>query len=153
MINSAAFDAADLADRIEAYFNNIEEENQTPKKTPSKQKNEDTANNQTTLSWPGPVTLSGLAYYLGFDGKEAFIDYEQNGAYARLLRRARLRIETAYEKKLHSQSSSGAIFALKSWGWHEKADEKAVDMVFKTLKVEVVETGTLIAASEKDVDT
>ena len=134
MINSAAFDAADLSSCIKAYFNNIEDENQTKNKTSSGSKNEDIVNNKTIPPVSGPATLSGLAYSLGFDSRNSFWDYEQNGEFAFLLKRARLRIESVYEKKLHNQTCTGAVFALKSMGWNEKSDDKTATVPFKTLQ-------------------
>lgn len=48
-----------------------------------------------------PATLTGLALYLGFNSREQFEQYESKGKFAANLKRARLRIEAIYEKKLH----------------------------------------------------
>jgi len=69
-----------------------------------------------------------------------------------VLKRSRLRVEALYERKLHQQSPSGAIFALKSFGWKEKADDKAITIgPAKSLKIEIIETGHHPADSEKEV--
>lgn len=102
---------------------------------------------------PQPPTLSGLALFLGFESLQAFIDYEQNGHYAHILRRARLQIEAEYEKQLSTQPATGAIFALKSLGWMEKQAEK--DHAFAnsaaSLKIEIVLTGPAPAQAEQEV--
>jgi hypothetical protein len=101
---------------------------------------------------PEPATIAGLALYLGFSSRQAFEDYEANGKFADRLKRARLQIEAAYEKKLHYQSPTGAIFALKSMGWNERADNKPADEAANTLlKVEIIKSGPQLAASEKEV--
>jgi hypothetical protein len=102
---------------------------------------------------PQPPTLSGLAYHLGFDSLQAFEAYEKNGRFASIAKRARLQIESEYEKMLHQQPSTGAIFALKSLGWMEKTATKADDRksVGLTLKIEMVVTSTAPASCEQNV--
>jgi hypothetical protein len=153
MFDPADFTAAGLATRIEIYFDAIEEGYPPAKKTTAGAKSDSHIAQQSCAPESGPPTLSGLSYFLGFESREAFADYETNGKFSSLLKRARLRIEIAYEKKLHHQSSAGAIFALKSMGWNEKADDKTGNgPIFKTLTVEVIETGPALAATEKEVD-
>lgn len=99
-----------------------------------------------------PPTMSGLAYHLGFESFQAFEACEAKGKYAFRLKRARLRVEAEYEKKLHFQSSTGAIFALKSWGWSERNNSSsAEEPTNNILKVEVINAGPKLAGSEKDV--
>lgn len=99
-----------------------------------------------------PPTLTGLALFLGFDSRNDFESCEAKGVYSASLKRARLRIEAAYEKKLHFHSSSGAVFALKNLGWNDRGDnkpqEKETDNV---LQVEIVQSGLKPASSEKEV--
>jgi hypothetical protein len=100
---------------------------------------------------PQPPTLSGLAFHLGFDSLQTFEAYEKNGLFATVLKRARLKIEAEYEKMLHQQPVTGAIFALKSLGWLEKSTDNApVNDI--TIKIEILETGPAPAAREQEVD-
>lgn len=69
-------------------------------------------------------TISGLCYYLGFESRQSFYDYEKNEQFSYTIKRARLRIETLYEENLQSPSCTGSIFALKNFGW---IDSQAVD--------------------------
>ena len=69
-----------------------------------------------------PITLTGLALHLGFTSLEQFEEYEKRGGFAVDIKRARLRIEQAYEKRLHQASPTGAIFVLKTFGWNEKSE-------------------------------
>ena len=79
-------------------------------------------------------------------------DYERKGKYAEKISRARLRVMAEYEKKLHVTSSTGAIFALKSWGWNERAEPAQIDDSANTkLKVEIVQTGPPLASAENEV--
>jgi hypothetical protein len=103
---------------------------------------------------PQPPTLSGLAFYLGFDSLQAFESYETNGRFASVLKRARLQIETEYEKQLHNQPSTGAIFALKSLGWMDRQtqDNNSTSLTANaTLKIEILECGPVPATCEQEV--
>ena len=70
----------------------------------------------------GNATISGLCYYLGFDSRQSFYDYEKREEFSYTIKRARLRIEMAYEDRLHSSTPAGAIFALKNFGWSDKTE-------------------------------
>src|ERR1700739_4149789 len=73
-----------------------------------------------------PPTLAGLAYFLGFTSRQEYESFEAKRKYSALLKRARLLIESIYEKKLH-HSSSGAVFVLKTMGRNEHTDNKLQD--------------------------
>ena len=60
--------------------------------------------------------------FLGFCDRRSFYDYEQNEGFSYTVKKARLRIEAEYENALHYQSPTGAIFALKNFGWKDKQD-------------------------------
>lgn len=67
-------------------------------------------------------TITGLALYLGFCSRQSFYDYEKRPRFSYNIKKARLRIEEKYEEKLDSGSSTGAIFALKQFGWKDKSE-------------------------------
>ncbi|MFD2870866.1 terminase small subunit [Mucilaginibacter ximonensis] len=98
-----------------------------------------------------PVTLTGLAIFLGFTSKEVFDQYEQIVKYKESLMRARFRIMAYYESRLHFPSPSGAIFALKSMGWDEKVKDTRSGAKPQSLTVKVIETGPKPASAEKEV--
>jgi len=101
---------------------------------------------------PEPPTVAGLLLFLGINSRTLFESCCTEGEFADILSRGRLRIEACYEKKLHSQSATGAIFALKSMGWNEKPEITKKDTeLFKTLKIEIIESGPVLAAIEKEV--
>ncbi|WP_158824723.1 terminase small subunit [Mucilaginibacter lacusdianchii] len=148
--------AEDLALRIEEYFKWIEGEYHL-EQVEVKQSSKSTAPEKTEIKvWdcePQPPTLTGLALYLGFASRQAFEKYENTGRYASHLKRARLRIESEYEKKLHYQSSTGAIFALKSLGWTDKSETKSGEILPADwiLKIEIIENGPHLAGAEQEV--
>jgi hypothetical protein len=107
------------------------------------------AKNSHTASRP---TISGLTLRLGFDSRQSFEAYETKGKFGRQLKRARLRIEEFYEERLHTQYTSGAIFALKNLGWSDRHDGKhSGEPANVTVKVDVVQTGPQLAGTENDV--
>ena len=152
-ISSTTFFTADeLSARIEAYFTYVEGEFHVEKKHDKEPKGETGAKKKMWDREPEPPTITGLALFLGFNSRQAFDDYEENGKFAANLKHGRLRIETIYEKKLHQQSPTGAIFALKSMGWNDKTEGKTGGTdVLKSLKIEIIETGPRPANSEKAV--
>lgn len=68
------------------------------------------------------ITISGLAYFLGFESRQSFYDYEERGEFSYIIKRARLRIEANYEENLQMNTPSGSIFALKNMGWSDKQE-------------------------------
>ena len=78
-------------------------------------------------------TLTGLAYFLGYASRQSLYDIEEKeNDFSYAIKRARLRIEQAYEECLYKQSCTGAIFALKNLGWkdHQEIEHSgAVDII------------------------
>ena len=70
------------------------------------------------------LTISGLCYSLGFASRQSFYDYEKKGKFAYTIKRARLFIEKEYEMQLDAGNPTGAIFALKNFGWKDKQEIK-----------------------------
>jgi len=81
------------------------------------------APNQTEVIIPIP-TITGLCNYLGFDSRQSFYDYEDRTEFSYTIKRARLFIEQEYEEMLAIGNTTGAIFALKNFGW---VDRQQVD--------------------------
>ena len=67
-------------------------------------------------------TITGLALHLGFCDRQSFYDYEGRDEFSCTMKKARLSVENVYEQRLHGQSPTGAIFALKNFGWKDKQD-------------------------------
>lgn len=72
--------------------------------------------------YPEQPTITGLAIYLGFESRQSVYDYEKTGEFSYTIKRARLFIENAYEKELLGKGVTGAIFALKNFGWTDKQE-------------------------------
>ncbi len=71
-----------------------------------------------------PITLTGLIYSLGLSSRQSLGHYENREEFCDSVRRVKLRVEMAYEEKLHGRNASGAIFALKNFGWSENKTVK-----------------------------
>lgn len=73
-------------------------------------------------------TVTGLALYLGFESRQSVYDYEKNGEFSYIIKRARLMVENGYEKELRSDKPTGAIFALKNMGWVDKQEVESTNV-------------------------
>lgn len=99
------------------------------------------------------ATVSGLAFYLGFESRQSMYDYENRQEFSYIIKRLRLFVEYCYESQLYTFNSVGAIFALKNMGWKDKT-ETDNNTVVKVLNANVELVPALnhvIANSEKDI--
>ena len=67
-------------------------------------------------------TITGLTLALGFSERKSLIDYENKDEFIHTIKKAKLRVEGDYEKSLRKRGSSGDIFGLKNFGWHDKKE-------------------------------
>lgn len=74
------------------------------------------------------ITITGLVLYCGFCDRHSFYDLEKDKKFSHTIKKARSFIEREYEEILATTGNTGAIFALKNFGWSD------------TLKVETNET-------------
>ena len=84
-------------------------------------------------------TITGLAYYIGFESRQSFYDYEKKDGFSYTIKRARLFIEQHYEEMLQTGNTTGAIFALKNFDW---SDRQEIDQK-TTLKDERIDPSKL----------
>lgn len=106
--------ANDLQAAIDDYFNNGVDKRQVVIGK---------GENAKVVELPIP-TISGLAYYLGFESRQSFYDYEKRDGFSYTVKKARLFIEREYEMQLSAGNTVGAIFALKNMGW---MDQQKID--------------------------
>jgi len=135
--------ARKLANKVDAYFRYIEGAYNSEIKAGKEEKKH--------TREPEPATLTGLALFIGFNSLIELYDYEQNGEFADVISRGCLQVQSAYEKKLHQQSSSGAIYALKNLMRKEKGDHPAPVIQKINIEAVTVETGYKIASNESEV--
>lgn len=94
--------AEDMQAKIESYFEN----------PPTK-----TTNSGDVVPF---ISITGLCLHLGFDSRQSFYDYEKKPEFSYTIKRARTLIESEYEFMLQRGNTTGAIFALKNFGWDDK---------------------------------
>lgn len=112
-----------LKEKIEQYF-----EEYWPK--PLKTKDNEGEETVLTDKYGNPVmsnlkpTVSGLAYYLGFETRQSIYDYKGLGQdFSYIIKRAMLLIERFHEERLSDSSVPvGSIFWLKNHGWFDKQE-------------------------------
>lgn len=67
-------------------------------------------------------TITGLALHLGFCNRQSMYDYEnKTPEFSDTIKKARSKMEVIYEQLLQD-GNSGAIFALKNFGWKDKQE-------------------------------
>ena len=72
-----------------------------------------------------PLTITGLAIALG-TYRETLMNYqEKDDEFFDTVKKAKQRIENAYEKRLIKYGRSGDIFALKNFNWTDKQEVEA----------------------------
>jgi len=120
----ALFDTCEDLDRkIEEYYDFIKGEGEL--KTVKKTAKDGSVTEKEEMVWtryPEVPTITGLAIFLGFESRQSLYDYEKNPIFSYSIKRAKLHVEKSYETYLLSQSSTGAIFALKNFGWSDKSE-------------------------------
>jgi len=91
-----------------------------------------------------PLTITGLCLFLGFESRQSFYDYEKKEEYTYIIKRARLVIESAYERLLNSKTPTGAIFALKNMGWFDRQEITGKDgePIITSITTKVIRNGT-----------
>jgi len=88
-----------------------------------------------------PVTWTGLALFLGFSCRASIDEYAQYDGFSYSVKRAKALVEWHYEMRLATAASpSGAIFALKNFGWTDKQeiDHKSSDLSMSPTRIELV---------------
>ncbi len=68
-----------------------------------------------------PYTITGLALALDTT-RQSLCDYEKREEFTDTLKKAKARVENYAEKRLFEGQPTGAIFALKNYGWSDKQD-------------------------------
>ena len=74
-----------------------------------------------------PATITGLALALGFCTRKSLLDYAEKQEFVNIIKKARLKVECEYEKRLFSGQPTGAIFALKNMEWQDRQEITGAD--------------------------
>lgn len=65
-------------------------------------------------------TITGLVLHCGFADRASFYDLEKQDKFSHTIKKARTFIEKEYEEILQTTGNTGAIFALKNFGWKDR---------------------------------
>jgi hypothetical protein len=71
-----------------------------------------------------PITWTGLALHLGFCSRSEIDNYLEYDGFSHSVKRAKMIVENAYEKRLQGSNPTGAIFALKNMNWRDKIEQE-----------------------------
>lgn len=74
-------------------------------------------NNTPEEEW----TITGLALALD-TYRSVLVDYQHKDKFSNTIKRAKEKVQHAYEKDLRRKGRSGDIFALKNFGWRDKQE-------------------------------
>ena len=68
-----------------------------------------------------PLTITGLALALD-TSRETLMEYGEREEFVDTIKKAKLKIEHAYELRNIKRENAGDIFALKNFGWKDKTE-------------------------------
>lgn len=102
---------ADIKKKIDAYFKECKEADQ-------------------------PLTITGLALALDTN-RETLCRYAKDEEFYDTIKRAKTIVENFAEKRLFSTTPTGAIFALKNFGWKDRPEESGEDERVSPVKIEI----------------
>lgn len=94
-------------------------------------------------NYPKPVTITGLALYLGFESRQSLTDYSRKDEFSCTIKRAKMRVEQYLEERLFGNNVTGIIFNLKNnFGWKDKQDHTVSGNPDKPMKwqIEIVKS-------------
>lgn len=69
-----------------------------------------------------PITWTGLALYLGFSSRQSIDEYQKYDGFSDAVKRAKMFVEQAYEKRVLGNNAAGPIFVLKNMGWSDRQE-------------------------------
>lgn len=86
-----------------------------------------------------PLILTGMILHMGLSSKQSFYEYMNYDGFSDSVKKARLLIESEYEKRMVDGSSpAGAIFALKNFEWKDKHPTELDNLQCEKLKKEML---------------
>jgi len=69
-----------------------------------------------------PITVTGLCLALGFNSREALLNYQGKAAFNNAVKRLKLVCQNYAEKHIYKGNPAGPIFSLKNFGWSDRQD-------------------------------
>jgi len=69
-----------------------------------------------------PYTITGLALALGFNSRQALVQYEDKPKFISIIKKLKARCERFWESRLNDSACTGSIFWLKNFGWSDRQE-------------------------------
>ena len=67
-----------------------------------------------------PMTIVGMALYLGFASKQSLIDYQAKDEFAFVVKKGKSMVEARTLARAYKSNGAGAIFYLKNLGYSDR---------------------------------
>ena len=93
-----------------------------------------------TITGEDVPTVNGLCLALDIC-RDTLWDYAKKPEFSYAVKRARTRLELAWEKRLAGNNAAGTIFWLKNQGWSDKTEQVVTSTVEQVTKIELVAGG------------
>lgn len=71
-----------------------------------------------------PILITGLALALGLSGREALSEYGRREEFSATVKELKSVCENYAESRIYGNNPTGAIFALKNYGWTDKIQQE-----------------------------
>jgi len=99
-----------------------------------------------------PVTITGLALSLGFSTRKSLIDYAEKLEFVNIIKKAKLKVECEYEKRLSGNLPTGAIFALKNMNWNDRTELTGADGkdIIPSIQIEIINSSLQVDKDESE---
>lgn len=91
----------------------------------------------TTLE--NEVTITWLALHLWFSERKSLIDYAEKPEFVHTIKKAKLKVEQAYEKRLIARGNGWDVFALKNFDWTDRQEIDQRNLNIETTPKELAE--------------
>lgn len=85
------------------------------------------------------IAITGLALFLWFTSRQALINYQEKEEFVDTIKRAKMRVELAYEKRLIARGNGWDVFALKNFDWTDKQELDTRNLNIETTPKELAE--------------
>lgn len=92
-----------------------------------------------------PILITGLALALGICSRETLIQYGNRSEFTDTVKELKMVCENFAESRIYANNPTGAIFALKNYGWTDKTQQELSGPdggpIQTSISVEFVKTG------------
>jgi hypothetical protein len=95
-----------------------------------------------------PILITGLALALGLASRDSLSDYGRREEFSSTVKALKMVCENFAERRIYGNNPTGAIFALKNYGWIDKQQVESSGIDGAPIQSEVVVKFVKTGASE-----